>query len=515
LNENIATYQGRLVLTLDQQAFLAGYADHYNHVERILYADMQRTGRKAAYFKKEYLVRFGITARQFNAIARNLEGKIASVLKLLLLQKQDLERRIGKALKVISKIKDEETRHQKKRRLNNLETRLLAVERQITDKEPRICFGSRTLFRRQFNLEANGYADHEEWKQDWVAKRNSQFYVLGSRDETAGCQGCTISANLDGTFNLRLRSMSKKAEYVLFENVSIPYGQDIIRAAMRSRQSISYRFLRDKKGWRVFITTDMPKIGKVSVKALGAIGIDINGGCLAVSETDRFGNLIGSLVIPLVTYGKDSNQARAIIGEAVKEVVSIAKKAMKPVVIEKLDFSKKKAALENEDPKQARMISSLSYNKIIQGIKSRAYRFGIEVMEVDPAYTTTIGAVNYASRYGISMHQAAAYAIARRGLGFSEKPVRRPVVPVRNGGHGTFSAPARMHGKHVWSQWAAIRKKLRAVHAAHARSGTSKTGPAPLRFDASLGSTWALPVRSRHANRQQNCSADVMDDIPW
>ena len=360
MNENIATYQGRLVLTLDQQAFLAGYADHYNHVERILYADMQRTGRKAAYFKKEYLVRFGITARQFNAIARNLEGKIASVLKLLLLQKQDLKRRIGKALKVISKIKDEETRHQKKRRLNNLETRLLAVERQITDKEPRICFGSRTLFRRQFNLEANGYADHEEWKQDWVAKRNSQFYVLGSRDETAGCQGCTISANLDGTFNLRLRSMSKKAEYVLFENVSIPYGQDIIRAAMRSRQSISYRFLRDKKGWRVFITTDMPKIGKVSVKALGAIGIDINGGCLAVSETDRFGNLIGSLVIPLVTYGKDSNQARAIIGEAVKEVVSIAKKAMKPVVIEKLDFSKKKAALENEDPKQARMISSLS-----------------------------------------------------------------------------------------------------------------------------------------------------------
>jgi IS605 OrfB family transposase len=284
---------------------------------------------------------------------------------------------------------------------------------------------------------------------------------------------------------------------------------------MRSRQAISYRFLCDGKGWRAFITTNMPMIEKVSVRICGAIGIDINADCLAVAESDRSGNLIGSRVISLVTYGKDSDQAGAIVGEAVKEVISIAKKALKPIVIENLDFSQKKAALENEDPEHARMISSFSYNRIIQGIKSRAYRFGIEVMEVNPAYTSTIGAVNYARRYGISTHQAAAYAIARRGLGFSEKPVRRPVVPVRNGGHGTFPAPARKHGKHVWTQWAAIRKELRAVHAAHARSGASKMGPEPLRLLTSLGSTWALPVRSRHANRRQNCSAGVMDDIPW
>jgi hypothetical protein len=225
LNENIATYQGRLVLTSDQEVFLSGYADHYNHVERTLYADMQRTGKKAASFKNEYLVRFSITARQFNAIARNLEGKIASVIGLLPLQKQDLQRRIAKAEKVIPKIKGEEKQHQKKRRLHNLETRLASVELQIAGKEPRICFGGRRLFKKQFDLEANGYQSHEEWKQDWISKRNSQFYVLGSRDETAGCQGCVISANMDGTFNLRLRSLSKKAGYILIENAAIPYGQ--------------------------------------------------------------------------------------------------------------------------------------------------------------------------------------------------------------------------------------------------------------------------------------------------
>jgi IS605 OrfB family transposase len=515
LHENPATYQGLLTLTPDMEAFLLDYAARYSHVERALYADMQRTGKKASAFKNKYLILFGITARQFNAIARNLEGKIASVLALLPLQKLDLQTRIAKARKIIPKIKDEAKQHQKKRRLHNLETKLAAVEMQIVNKEPRICFGSRKLFKKQFDLEANGYADHEEWKQDWAAKRNSQFYVLGSKDENTGCQGCVISANLDGTFNLRLRSLSKKAEYTLFEKVAIPYGQEVVLEAMKNPQSISYRFLRDEKGWRVFVTTNLPKIEVVSVKAFGAIGVDINADCLAVAETDRYGNLIGSWVIPLVTYGKDSDQAKAVIGEAVKEIVAMAVKASKPIVIEKLDFAKKKAALENEDPEHARMLSSFSYNEIVEGIKSRAYRFGIEVLEVNPAYTSTIGAVNYAHRYGISTHQAAAFAIARRSLGFSEKPVRRPVVPVRNGGHGTFPVPVRKHGKHVWTQWAAIRKELRAVHAAHARSGSSRMDPAPLKLLASLGSTWALPARSRYANRQQNSSAGVMDDFPW
>jgi IS605 OrfB family transposase len=515
MSNQSSTYQGSLRLYPKQEKFLSGYAGHYNHVERNLYSDMQKTGAKAAAFKNGYLVRFGITARQFNAIGRNLEGKIDSVLKLLPLHKQELQSKIAKAKKVLSKIRKKDKQHQKKRRLHTLETRLVAVEQQIDHQESRICFGSRTLFQKQYNLKENGYSCHQEWKKDWTAKRSSQFYVLGSKDETAGCQGCVISANLNGTFNLKIRSLSKEAHHILLENISFKYGHDVIREAMRNPQALSYRFLRNEKGWRVMITTNMPEIKTISVKTSGAIGIDINADCLAVSETDRFGNLISSQVIPLVTYGKDSDQAKAIIGEAIKAAVALAVKAMKPLVIEKLDFSKKKAALESEDPKHSRMISSFSYNKTVQGIKSRAYRCGIEILQVNPAYTSTIGAVNFAVRYGISTHQAAAFTIARRGLGFSEEPVKRPVIQVRNGGHVTFPVPVRKLGKHVWSQWAAIRKELSAVHVAHARSGDRIKSPAPL-WSPTLCPTWVLPVRSRHANRQQHCSADVMEDaINW
>ena len=52
--------------------------------------------------------------------------------------------------------------------------------------------------------------------------------------------------------------------------------------------------------------------------------------------------------VPLVTYGKNTNQAEALIGDAVASVVQYAQEAGKPIVIEKLDFRQKKAALEGE-----------------------------------------------------------------------------------------------------------------------------------------------------------------------
>jgi len=61
------------------------------------------------------------------------------------------------------------------------------------------------LFRGQFTLEDNGYNSHEQWLKDWQAARNNQFFVIGSKDETAGCQGCVATVAEDGSISLRLR----------------------------------------------------------------------------------------------------------------------------------------------------------------------------------------------------------------------------------------------------------------------------------------------------------------------
>ena len=69
--------------------------------------------------------------------------------------------------------------------MGNLKFRLAGLEADIAAGRVRLCFGSKRLWRKRHHLEQNGYANHEEWLQDWRDARSNEFFVLGSRDETA------------------------------------------------------------------------------------------------------------------------------------------------------------------------------------------------------------------------------------------------------------------------------------------------------------------------------------------
>lgn len=274
---------------------------------------------------------------------------------------------------------------------------------------------------------------------------------------------------------------------------------------------------RDDKGWRVFVSVEARPVARTSRLELGAIGIDVNADHLALSETDRFGNFIGARRIDLHTHGKSTEQTKALIGDAAVAIAAQAQAAGKPVVIETLDFQKKKAELETTAPRRARLLASFACRQMATHLKAACFRAGVEVIEANPAYTSVIGAVNHAQRHGISIHQGAALAIARRGLSFSERPPQRmAVVPVRNGGHVTFTLPARNRAKHVWSHWAEVRKKLKAAHVAHVRSGKAKAPPAPLlSATRAVCSHRAFVAKLHDANRSQHCSESVLEDVPW
>ena len=94
------------------------------------------------------------------------------------------------------------------------------------------------------------------------------------------------------------------------------------------------------------------------------------------------------------------------------------------------------------------MLSSFSYGKVRACFLSRGYRQGVEVHQVNPAFSSVIGRVKFMERYGLSVHLAAALVLARRLLGCSERIPRRWVAPVGNGVHVAFSVPARKRVKH-------------------------------------------------------------------
>ena len=174
-----------------------------------------------------------------------------------------------------------------------------------------------------------------------------------------------------------------------------------------------------------------------------------------------------------------------MIGDAVARVVDYARRAGKPIVIEALDFSDKKAVLKGESRTYSRMLSSFSYGKALAYFVSRGQRQGVEIRRVNPAYSSVIGRVKFMERYGLSVHQAAALVLARRLPGCSERIPRRRVAPVGNGGHVAFRVPVRKRVKHVWTYWGAVWGQLRPALAAHHRLGKSREGP--IRFRRSCG----------------------------
>ena len=78
-----------------------------------------------------------------------------------------------------------------------------------------------------------------------------------------------------------------------------------------------------------------------------------------------------------------------------------AREAGKPIVLEKLDFRQKKAVLEGECPRlegecprYSRMLSSFSYAKVRACFLSRGIRQGVEVYQVNPAFSSVLGRVS-------------------------------------------------------------------------------------------------------------------------
>ena len=508
----IATYHTRVrcyaaVESADGDAALDAYAELFGQVERRLFADVA-TGRSAASLKSEYLKRYSIPARMFNAVRVSLEGKVASVKEQQKLRLASLGRRIARAEVQIADAAERgrwDQVHQKRRRLGNLRSKLAELEDDVESGRVRLCFGSKKLWRKQRHLAENGYCSHSEWLEDWREARGDEFFVLGSRDETAGCQLCVATVVDDGTLTLRLRMpdllAARHGKYLVIHGVRFAYGHEQVLSALDSNaeyaryrrrrgekaarsttlgQAISYRFKRDEKGWRVFATTQLMDVPVVTDRRGGAIGVDLNADHLAVAETDASGNYVHAFSVPLVTYGKSQHQAEAIIGDAVADVVAYAKETGKSIVIERLDFRQKKAALEGESRKYSRMLSSFSYGKIKAYFVSRSYREGVEVYQVNPAFSSVIGRVKFMERYGLSVHQAAALVLARRLLGCSERIPRRRVAPVGNGVHVAFTVPARKRVKHVWTYWGAVAGQLRPALAAQHRLGKPRRRPNPV-----------------------------------
>ena len=515
-------------------SLLRGLEGRHDSLRELLKADRERTGEKISKLEKKLTLRAkklaASEAAEVAVAERALSGKGPTKA-----QKRSLMSREERRSALLAQ-------HHQTRRVAALRRRLNALEADLKRDVPRVVFGSKRLLWERAALHPNDTDGIAAWRRRWETARAAGFLAMGSKTEANGCQTCAGTVGEDGRLSLRLRLPNALVEggarHLELPPVSLPkFGGDVIRAALRAhvrerkkkgepetpdegapeRGPISYRFVRDRdwprhkalSAWRVCITITQPvpevtrpgietrtrrtRAGEGATTAAvgrgslfcGAIGVDVNVDHIAWAVIDRNGNPVtdprrggyGRISLPL--RGRCSGERATIIGTATRALVEIARSRGLPLVLERLDFKARKRELADKGAARARTLSAFAYAQIQTGIRRNAARAGVELVDVNPAYTSLIGRVNYAERYGVSTHIAAAVAIARRAARFSER------VNYIHGFRGRRNTPeARTEPRgHVWRRWSRVRKALR-----------SDTGPAGR---PAAGSADSLPPRAQ------------------
>jgi IS605 OrfB family transposase len=273
---------------------------------------------------------------------------------------------------------------------------------------------------------------------------HGDIFVVGSKDESFGNQVCQWNGD-QITFRV-----PKCLESRFGKTVSSKIG-DFNRKTNRlpGCGAKTWHFYRKNGSWVVAVQFTPNLVPQVSRERMyGCIGIDMNPGSIGWAYVDSEGNLKAKGQIPL-QVGLPSGKQQAQIVDACLQIAIGATEFECPVACEELDFSTKKQSLSEKGRKYARMLSGWAYSEFYKQLGSILSNRGIELIAVNPAYSSIIGLVKYLRMYGLASDEAAALVIARRAMKFSEKIPR------------SLTAYSEMNSeKHVWSEWNQLNKKI-------------------------------------------------------
>jgi len=264
-------------------------------------------------------------------------------------------------------------------------------------------------------------------KDEWQAKRNNQLYASGDSGKKRHGNTCI--------------RIDPKNSRILVNDPS-RYGKWIegkLYLPTKFKPDLtcySVRLIHRNGKFEVKITWEEKTPEITTDPRNGCIGIDTNPGGLGLALVSPDGNLLAHQfkVLERIQFAR-SEKRDYDIGVMAKEVVAEAKLKGMPIALERLEFSQKKKPAGTEYRKFRRMKSNFCYRKILNAIRSKAAKEGVEVVEVDPAFTSVLGKLKYAAPLSLSPHVAAALVIGRRAYGMLEKEtfsvVKTETVKVR------------------------------------------------------------------------------------
>jgi len=435
---------------LPDHLFLEDWGNYYQSILRSGLNDMQR-GMSSDEIERTYQRRFDIQWSWADSIATQVKSTFEQLTTAKENQLDELiediksgKEKVAKTLKKLTEILANPT----KKGLKGFDKKLLGIhsklerllgkqkqlERLSQATRLHICFGSTKLFNAQYHLDANGYANHEEWLEDWQKKRGGNFYSVGKGSVDGNNTMTPIHWIGEDNFTVTIK-VPPFLQLDYGKEIVIPFeikeGQrkaDLLYALEANKPVTVQCFRREDKDdrWYVHLTTYVQDIPNITSKKNGCIGIDLNADCIDVIYIKPDGNpqrncqsqILWSFPIPFGT----TTQKRAEVWNIVAEIVRLAELFQCPIACENLDFTKKKASLRHSVSKAYnRMLSGFVYDSFRACLVARAEKCGVQVIFVSPAFSSVIGMIKYMPKYALSSGTAAAMVVARRALGFKER----------------------------------------------------------------------------------------------
>ena len=434
------TYGARLRIdNVEERRYLDNRFEYYAHIEHELFNGLAHGKIKIKGLRDRTAHKYGISGRQANSLVHKAHGRFTSLKALKKLEKGTLTQRVWSIEAKIESISDKililkqdaaeniitdkqlrklralkAKKHRLSLKLNQLKQKLLEFDKRAGS----LCFGTKRLFKAQFHLEESGYTSHDDWLRHWRKARANSWYFLGASAEYLGNQNCQYDIDKE---SLCIRMDTVKLKHIVISGVKFPHGADELRAAQQNGQPVTCKVQKTGRKYYLRVSVALPKPTDVTYEAYGCIGLDYNKGFIQSCDVSGDGNITGFMKYHLPNSGKNKAMGETALRTAVKAIAEKAAQTGKPVIIENLDFTKKKALSNKQVSKRKKynsMINSFDYSRYMEYLESACYKAGVRLIKVNPYKTSKTGSQRYAKRKGINTHQAASYAIGRLGLGF-------------------------------------------------------------------------------------------------
>lgn len=437
-----------------EAGYLTQFTPEFASLCRRIWQDLKHGVNTDSKYVTSLCRKHGFMKRTVNSALRQMKGRANALKELNKVQIQEKQTKIDSLGEKIDKIKAEINNlktqvenhpndkdlvlryNNKKKKLYSWQQRKLRFQNDLrdykNDKERiySLCFGSKSFFSKQYNLADNNYITHEKWYNDFRKLRDRQVYYVGSSEETSGNQMCQLRYIPEtDRFILKIRKENNYCRpdakrndtdnYVWFD-IDFKYKREILIQALKDGLPLSYTIT--KKGRKWYIDVSIEQVCKIHTDTRnGCVGLDYNNGFISLTETDKYGNIVKVDNIPLFNHGT-GNKAKSELSEKVSKIIRYTLSKKKALSIENLKFNKTKSQqIKKGKRSYNKMLHLLDYGRYKQLVQDYCATYGVMLKMVSPSYTSKIGKQKYAGNRKLTVHNSAAYVIARRGQGYEDK----------------------------------------------------------------------------------------------